>query len=170
MKGYVHAYFGDGVGKTTRSVGLAVRASGAGKKVFFFQFLKDDTSSEVAVLRSLPNIEYGCTGTLGFIFDRQPTEEEIKLAMDGVGTCKKALNGGYDLVIADEILNVLSLGLAGEDDMGDMISGKGNSVELVMTGRACPGPILERCDYATEFKNVKHPHEGGLRARMGIDC
>jgi len=170
MDYFVHAYYGNGVGKTTRTVGLAVRAAGAGKKVMFFQFLKDGSSSEVNVLRNLPNIDYECTGTFGFIFDRDPTEEEIDLASRGIERCLWATGEGYDLIIADEALNALTLGLLREEDIARLISKKERGVELVLTGRTCPDKILELCDYATEFKMVKHPHERGCEARKGIDC
>ncbi|MBN1786242.1 MAG: cob(I)yrinic acid a,c-diamide adenosyltransferase [Candidatus Methanofastidiosa archaeon] len=169
MQGFVHAYFGDGAGKTTRSIGMCVRALGAGRKVFFIQFMKDGTSSEVELIRTLPNLEYRCTGTLGFIFDRTPTEEEKELARKGLEACKEALRGGYDVVVADEILNAVGKGLIGEKDLIALIDARPGNVELVLTGRPCPDSILERCDYATELKNVKHPHERGVEGRKGID-
>lgn len=139
MQGFLHAYFGKGVGKTTRSVGLAVRASGAGKRVFFFQFLKDGSSSEIEAFKNIKNIDYDCTGTLGFIFDRAPSEEEMILAKNGIEKCAKALEMDYDLVIADELLNALSLGLVEEAEVLEMISKRG-PVEVVITGRKCPTP------------------------------
>ena len=165
----MHVYYGDGVGKTTRSIGLLIRAAGAGKKVFFMQFMKDEGSSEVSILKKIPGIEYQCTGTLGFIFERKPTRDEKELALNGLEKCMDASSGEFDIVIADEALNALGKGLIGEEGLMSLIDGRKKDVELVLTGRPCPESILKKSDYATEFKMVKHPHMKGKKARKGID-
>jgi len=168
MNGLLHAYFGKGVGKTSRAVGLSLRSLGNENSVSFIQFLKDGTSSEIMMLKRFPGFTYHCTGTLGFIFDREPVEEEYELASKGVEMCRKASRHA-DMVVADEILNAVGIGLIGVDEVLSLIDGKKEDTELIMTGRPGPEQILERCHYATKFVMVSHPYEKGIPARAGVD-
>lgn len=169
MKGHVHAYYGLGVGKTSRAVGLAVRALGADKSVFFIQFLKDGTSSEIRMLKKHTTMRYRGTGSSGFIFGRNPTEEEKQYGTIGLDWCHGALESGYDLVVADEILNAWGLGLLSLDDIRALIAAKKPHTDLVLTGRPKPEGLLHLCGYATEFVHVAHPYDCGYESRKGID-
>lgn len=168
MEGLVHAYFGKGVGKTSRAVGLSLRSLGNGNDVSFVQFLKDGTSSEIVMLKRFPRFTYHCTGTLGFIFDREPVEEEYELAAKGLRICEKASRHA-DMVVADEILNAVGIGLISIEDVLSLIDRKNDGTELILTGRPGPERILERCQYATKFMMVSHPYELGIAARAGVD-
>ncbi|MHC1605325.1 MAG: cob(I)yrinic acid a,c-diamide adenosyltransferase [Candidatus Methanofastidiosia archaeon] len=169
MKGLVHAYYGNGVGKTSRAVGLAIRAAGAGKKVSFIQLMKNDTSSEVEILKKISFISYKCSGSYGFIINKEPTEEEKLLTHTGLLYCFEAYKNKKDVVIVDEILNAYGLGLLEESDVLSLIDQKPKEIELILTGRHCSEKILKKCDYATEFKMIKHPLDQGIKARRGID-
>ncbi len=169
MAGLVHAYFGNGAGKTSKAVGLALRALGAGKRVTFIQFLKDGSSSEVSMLQKLEGISYKSTGTCGFIFNREPTKEEKAKVDKGIHYCEEAFKNGFDVVIVDEILNAYGFNIISEKKILSLIEDKPTKTELILTGRPCPKSIIDKCDYATEFVMVKHPYKKGIKARKGID-
>ena len=148
---------------------MALRSVGAGKRVSFVQFLKDGTSSEIRALKRCGDIDYHATGTDGFIGDRAPTPREMGFGSKGLLWCFEALERGYDLIIADEILNAWGLGIVTMDDLKDLIAHKPPEADLVMTGRPCPKEILSCCGYATEFEHVAHPYDNGREPRKGID-
>lgn len=173
MAGCVHIYCGDGKGKTTASVGLAVRASGAGKQVLFSQFFKDGSSSEIDVLRSLPNLTVDlCPVTYGFykFMDeerRKAARQDYRALLDRVLTA--ARQGGVDLLILDEIISSCNHGVVEESVLLDFLAHKPENLEVVLTGRNPSEALQEAADYISEIQKVKHPFDRGIPARRGIE-
>jgi len=170
MKGYVQIYTGDGKGKTTAALGLALRAVGAGLKVYFGQFIKKGNYSEIKMLkRRLPEVtvrQYGCGGFI----KGKPSPKDIRAAEQGLSECQKAmLSGHYDLVIADELNSAVSAGLLGVEELLRLIDEKPDHVELVITGRGAHARVIKRADLVTEMKGRKHYFEQGVPARKGIE-
>lgn len=173
-KGRIHIYAGDGKGKTTASVGLAVRASARGWKVLFVQFLKDGKSAELKVLRSLPTVTVLSGQKINkFTFAMTPEEkatakaemsERLKEARE------KAENGEVDLLVLDEALGAIHAGVLSEESVLDFLDHKPYSLELVLTGRDPSQALIDRADYYSEVCMRKHPYETeGLNARPGVE-
>jgi cob(I)alamin adenosyltransferase len=171
--GLIHVYYGYGKGKTTAALGLALRASGCGKKVVIVQFLKDIPSGELGQLDDLSNVRV-IRGKAGKMFvcdmndeDKTATkdkhDENLKLALADVES------GGCDLLILDEALDAYQLGLLDERVFSDLILQKPPALELVITGHYPIGWILEKADYVTEMVKHKHPYDRGIKARKGIE-
>ena len=170
MNGFVHVYTGNGKGKTTAAFGMALRAEGAGLKVFIGQFVKGKTYNEnVAITRNLKNItvkQYG----LGCFIIKTPTTNDIKAARKGLEEMKKIiLDGKYDVVVMDEVTIALHYKLFEVDELIGLIRKKPGHVELVLTGRYAPTEIIEVADLVTEMKEVKHYYQRGIEARAGIE-
>lgn len=169
--GRIHIYYGDGKGKTTAAVGLAVRAAGSGLKVLFFQFLKDNSSNERKILEALP----GVTCLPG----REPMKFVSKMNGDERIEFRhynnKALDeiikfcGPFDMLILDEALCALNLEVLSEEKLISFIQHKPRGLEIVMTGPRLPDNLLEMADYVTEVRKVKHQFDLGRSARKGIE-
>ena len=169
--GRIHIYYGDGKGKTTAAVGLAVRAAGSGLKVLFFQFLKDNSSNERKILEALP----GVTCLPG----REPVKFVSKMNGDERIEFRhynnKALDeiikfcGPFDMLILDEALCALNLEVLSEEKLISFIQHKPRGLEMVMTGPRLPDNLLEMADYVTEVRKVKHQFDLGRSARKGIE-
>ena len=170
MKGFVHVYTGNGKGKTTTAFGMALRAEGAGLKVFIGQFVKGKTYNEnVAITRNLKNITVKQYGLDCFII-KTPTTNDIKAARKGLEEMKKIiLDGKYDVVVMDEVTIALHYKLFEVDELIGLIRKKPGHVELVLTGRYAPTEIIEVADLVTEMKEVKHYYQQGIEARNGIE-
>ena len=170
MKGYVQVYTGDGKGKTTASLGLALRAVGAGLKVYVGQFLKSGDYSEIRALKMLGDqITVEQFGSGRFV-KGQPTPEEIKVGLQGLSSLEKALvSGEYDLVIAEEGNVAVSCGLFPVESLVALIEARPESVELVVTGRGAHEKVIALADLVTEMREVKHYFEKGVAARVGIE-
>jgi len=169
-KGFVQIYTGDGKGKTTAAMGLALRAVGAGMKVFIVQFLKKKASSEFIPLAHLSNsITFAQYGKDCLIKDK-PTEEDKVLARRGLRDARKAIvSGKYDLVILDEANVAVWFDLLSVDDLLDLIKKKPDHVELVFTGRKADPKLIEAADLVTEMREIKHYYTQGVLARTGIE-
>jgi cob(I)alamin adenosyltransferase len=169
-RGYVQVYTGDGKGKTTAALGLALRAAGAGLKVYFTQFCKGRDSSEHAALQRVTDlITWSHSGSTSFIMEK-PTPEDIAQAEENLRALRKALvSGDYRLVIADELNVAVDLGLVTVDQALELIEARPENVELVLTGRNAPPEIVMRADLVTEMLAVKHPYREGVQARRGIE-
>ena len=166
--GYVHIYTGTGKGKTTAALGLLLRASGAGMKVFLGQFLKRKEYSEHRALALLPGVTvetFGAVRTVGAPL----TEEDHACAGSGLNRLREVMAGGWDLVIADEILVAVQLGLLAKKDVLELLDIRPSSTELVLTGRYPFAEVLERADLITEMKEVRHYFQSGVPARVGIE-
>lgn len=172
MRGLIHIYCGDGKGKTTASVGLAVRAAGAGKKVLFVQFLKDGSSSELNVLRGLENIDVRiCETHYGFLWTLSE-EEFARAAQDYTQLLRGALEAskdGYGLLVLDEVISSCNCGVVPERELLDFIACRPEGLEVVFTGRDPSKTLLDTADYITEMKKLRHPYDEGKEARRGIE-
>lgn len=171
MQGLVQVYTGNGKGKTTAAVGLAVRALGQHMKVLLVRFLKPEepVSGEIAFLAGTPNLEVLTSGLgiLGPAPDRAAVGASVEQAFALVG--EKVSSGAYDLVILDEVNNALHRGYLPLAEMLDFIEHRPAGTELVLTGRNAPEAIVERADLVTVMEPVKHPLAQGIAARRGIE-
>lgn len=168
-RGLVQVYTGNGKGKTTAAIGLAIRAAGAGLKVYISQFIKSGLYSEIRMLKKIRNITIEQCGR-GCFIKGDPKTEDVDSARKGLEKCRKAIESAkYDIVILDEINPALESGLLKTEDVLEIIYGKPKNVEIVMTGRGCPKAILKRGDLITDMKEVRHPYHKGINARRGIE-
>jgi len=170
MKGYVQVYTGDGKGKTTAAMGLALRAAGAGLKVYIAQFVKGMKYSELDAISKLKDsITLKQYGRDCFIY-RSPESEDIRAARDGLTEVKeKMISGEYQLIILDEANIATHYNLFSVADLLDFIREKPAEVELVITGRRADPEIIEAADLVTEMKEIKHYYQDGVEARKGIE-
>jgi len=170
--GKIQVYTGNGKGKTTAALGLAVRAAGRGMRTFFGQFLKGQAYGELETVKRLaPEISIRQFGRDTFIHIQDPAEEEdIRQAREGLEACREAmLSGDYRLVVLDEINVALYFKLISEQQLLDFLDQKPDPVEVVCTGRYAPESLIERADLVTEMREVKHYYQQGVRAREGIE-
>ena len=170
--GQFQVYTGKGKGKTTAALGLALRASGAGMKVYFCQFIKDQEYSEIKALRMLPNVTVQQFGTgKGILTYREKETADEECARAGYEKLTAALTSGeYDVVIADEINCALMCKLLTEEQLLRLADLRPEGTELVFTGRGASEAILQRADLATEMRLIKHYYqEKKLPARVGIE-
>jgi cob(I)alamin adenosyltransferase len=168
-RGCLQVYTGNGKGKTTAAIGLAVRALGAGMKVFFGQFVKCGEYSELAILRDLENLTLRQYGEEGFIFGK-PGVSDLEAAACGVRDAMGAFAGGnYGLVVLDEVNVAYSLGMISLPELLEIAASRNDKTELVMTGRGAPPELLEAADLVTEMREIKHYFKTGLKARKGIE-
>lgn len=173
MKGLIHIYCGDGKGKTTCAMGLAVRCAGAGEKVLIYQFMKGNSSSERTVLNQISNITL-LDGVPRIKFSFQMTEEEKEqLAFYYKGIFKeiteKLQTGNYRMVVMDEIISTVNLGLLDIETVEKFLKTKPEHLEVVMTGREPKESLCELADYITEMKKNKHPFDQGIGSRKAIE-
>ena len=169
MKGMVHVYTGTGKGKTTSALGLAIRAVGAGMKVYIGQFVKGMKYSELNCLEKIDNIEVKQYGLDCFIHE-EPSEEDIASARQGLEEMKNILQSGdYNLVILDEANIATYYNLFSVDELIEAIDSKAKDVEVVITGRKADDKIIDYADLVTEMKEIKHYYQNGITARKGIE-
>ena len=172
MAGLVHIYCGDGKGKTSAAVGLTVRAAGAGRRVLFTQFLKNGDSSELSVLRALENVEvFVCDARHGFLW-KMGENERAQAKQDYSALLEAALEKarrGVDLLVLDEAVSACNLGVIEEKKLLDFLREKPSELEVVLTGRYPSAALLQRADYVTEMKKLRHPYDRGVGARRGIE-
>lgn len=167
--GLIHIYYGQGVGKTSRAVGMAIRAAGEGLLVDFVQFMKSGNSGEVAIFEKIHNIRYSCPGEHPFVISHGPEEVHYKHAETGLRYALEAVEKETDLLICDEMLDTIIFDLQKEEQLFDLMMRCKNKVELILTGRDASPKVIESADYATEFIQIKHAYYCGARARKGIE-
>lgn len=170
--GQFQVYTGKGKGKTTAALGLALRASGAGMKVYFCQFIKDREYSEIKALKHLPNVTVEQFGSgKGILTNREKECADEACARRGYEKLAAALtSGAYDVVVADEINCALMCKLLTEDDLLRLADLRPDGTELVFTGRGATEAIIGRADLVTEMRLVKHYYQDKqLPARVGIE-
>lgn len=173
MNGRFQLYTGNGKGKTTAALGLAVRAACAGIPVYFGQFMKGSDYSELCLPQHFPGSitleQFGSPRLL--CRGEDPSEDDIARAGDGLGRIRQALVGGeYGLVVADELSVTVHLGLLSEEEALKVIMARPNGVELVVTGRYAPDSFIEAAHLVTEMKEIRHYYaDEGLEARKGIE-
>ena len=170
MKGYIQVYTGDGKGKTTAALGLALRAAGAGLKVFVAQFLKLGDYSEIAALKRMADLITVEQFGLGRFIRGAPEPEDIAAARRGLARVQEVFAAGrHAVVILDEANVAAACGLFSPVDLLDLISVRPEGVEVVLTGRNAAAEILARADLVTEMKALKHYYQAGVAARVGIE-
>jgi len=170
MKGYVQVYTGNGKGKTTAALGLALRAAGSGLRVFVAQFIKSSEYSEIKALRRFEDlITVKQFGTGCFIIGA-PGDEDIAAARQGWNEVKKAIAGGlYDVVILDEANIAAYYNLISPDELVELIESKPEHIELIITGRHAHDRVIAHADLVTDMHEVKHYYTAGVQARDGIE-
>lgn len=169
MKGYIQVYTGNGKGKTTAALGLALRGAGAGRQVFVGQFLKHGDYSEIKSLSRFENITVEQFG-MGKFVRGAPSEQEKAAARNGYERlCKILQDKTYDLVIVDEGNVAVTCQLISEAELLALMDKKAEHVELVITGRGASPAVMARADLVTEMTEIRHYFHQGVTARKGIE-
>jgi len=190
-KGYVQVYTGNGKGKTTAALGITMRASGAGMKIAFIQFMKALGYSEQKILPTLPGVTWKTLGKPFFIAkagsiseeelaeygdacvvfeEGNPPADYVKMINDGFAQAREmVLSGAYDMVVLDEINCTMFFGLLDVEEVLELIHNKPVHTELILTGRCAPEEIIEAADLVTEMTKVKHPMDAGQKGQKGIE-
>ena len=192
MDGYVQVYTGNGKGKTTAAIGIAIRAMGAGMRVLFLQFMKTCAYSEQKILAEFaPALVLETLGKPFFVAVEgmlsaeerekwqdqvvvfppgQPPREYLDIIAAGMQRAKQAAaSGDYDLIVLDEIVCALHFGLVAANELLALIDGKSPHTELILTGRGATPELIARADLVTEMKEIKHYYARGVEARRGIE-
>ena len=170
MKGYVHVYTGEGKGKTTAALGLAIRAAGAGHKVFLAQFIKEGRYSELNALKRFDDLITVEQFGQGRFINGNPTESDIEAARNGLKKMRDIVaSGEYKVVIMDEANIAVYYNLFSVEELIDLVDIRAEKTELVITGRHASPEIIKKADLVTEMKAVKHYYKEGIKARVGIE-
>jgi cob(I)alamin adenosyltransferase len=175
-KGLVQIYTGDGKGKTTAALGLALRTAGHGGKVLIYQFLKPSSLvlGERSGLRNIGSITLLSLDEPWDMFESMGDQKAVERVRLAVSKALKKIQTAaheryYDLIVLDEIVFCLSKGLAQMEEIRQLIAHRDPCVELVLTGRGAGPELIELADLVTEMKSIKHPFEKGISARRGIE-
>lgn len=172
-KGLIHVYTGEGKGKTTAAMGLAVRAAGRGKKVLILQFLKGKggDSGEIITARKSNIKVIRFKDQTSPIFDPKVKLQELKKSIKKAVSLsiQEIKSKAYDVVILDEFNNLMSNGYITIQDIKKIVKEKPDALELVFTGRGAAEELIKLADYVTEMQMIKHPFSKGIRARKGIE-
>jgi cob(I)alamin adenosyltransferase len=170
FKGHIQVYTGDGKGKTTASMGLAIRAIGAGFKVLFAQFMKSGDYNEIRFFSKFgDNINIMQFGSGSFVFGK-PSEKDYQMAAEGLKKIEEIISQNiYNIIILDEINVVLSKKLLEITDFMAFLDRMPSHIEIILTGRNAPKEIIDRADLVTEMLAIKHYYEKGVAAREGIE-
>ena len=162
-RGLIHIYCGDGKGKTSSAVGLAVRAAGCKKKVLFARFLKNENSGELNILDSISDIEV--------LHLTEKEKKEVKKLYEALWNevLRKVSGGSYDVLVMDEFMAAYRYGLIPNEEALCFLEKKPTGLEVVLTGRDPDLRLVEKADYVSEICKVKHPYDRGIRARRGIE-
>lgn len=169
-KSYVHVYTGDGKGKTTAAMGLAVRAAGRDLSVKIVQFLKGRQTGEMFVMQKLDNIEFLQVSKCKKFFPDM-TDEEKKVMLDEVADILPKIESWLnhvDLIILDEALGAICVGLLSVTQVCEILDNRQTS-EIVLTGRDAPKQIIDRAHIVTDMHAIKHYMDDGVKARAGIE-
>ncbi|MBU0988846.1 MAG: cob(I)yrinic acid a,c-diamide adenosyltransferase [Proteobacteria bacterium] len=167
--GLIHIYYGQGAGKTTNAIGLAIRAAGEGRRVDFVQFMKSGNSGEVTILETIADVHYRCAGEHPYIMSKGPAQIHYEHARKALRFAFAAIDRETDLLICDEVLDTILFKLLQKEQILDFMKRCKKKVELIMTGRDAPEEIIELADHAVELIQVKHPYYCGAIARKGIE-
>lgn len=172
-KGLLMVYTGDGKGKTTAALGLALRAIGWGKRALFLQFMKGTGNvygERIAAQKYLPDLEMVQVGRDEFVNLKNPDPVDVALAEEGLKKFEEALfSGRYGLIVCDEINVAMACGLLKTSKVLELVEKRPDGVDLVFTGRYCPDEVVDAADMVSEVKEVKHHYRKGVPAREGIE-
>lgn len=174
--GLVQVFWGNGKGKTTSALGTALRACGNGFSVHLIQFMKNgtgdheiDNPGEIRALQKFDNFSHKRFGTGSWVIGK-PKEHHIDAVREAFDYLKSSFQKNYDIIIADEILYAVQLGLIGESKILELIKDKPENKELILTGSHKPFPdIFDKADLVTEIRKIKHPYDKGILARKGLE-
>ena len=172
--GLVIVYTGNGKGKTTAALGMALRAAGYNHRVCIIQYIKGSWPyGEMESIKRLePEVELVIVGKgfVGIIDDKSPREDHEKIAQEAIKVSKEKIrSGNYNIVILDEVNYAVNLGLIDVNDVLDLIKSKPEKLNLVLTGNHAKEEIIDAADLVTEMKEIKHPFKSGIKAKKGID-
>jgi cob(I)alamin adenosyltransferase len=171
-RGLIQVYTGDGKGKTTCALGLALRAVGQGFQVYMVQFMKGRETGEAraAAARLAPEMTLRSFGRPGLVNLRAPAEEDLALIRQAWDLARQViLAGEHDLMILDEINLALTFNLLPSEEVFQVLRDRPPWVEVVLTGRQAPPELVELADLVTEMRPIKHYYEVGVKARRGIE-
>ena len=171
-QGLVHVYTGDGKGKTTAALGLALRAVGHGLKAYVVQFLKGniDYGELVAAQTFDGRLVIEQRGRETFVDPRNPDPVDVELARKALARSREVLvSGEWDLVVLDEVCVAVAFGMLRPEDVLDVVEARAGHVEVVLTGRRAHPTFVEAADLVTEMRLVKHYYDRGVEAREGIE-
>jgi len=168
--GLVIVHTGDGKGKTTAALGMALRAVGHDQRVAFVQFIKARSAGEhEAAARLAPNLELHRMGK-GFVVGGARGPEHRRAARDALEFVRQCLRAGrHDMVVADEVLTAVGLKLLAPEDVESLLADRPPHVHLVFTGRGAWDALIQKADLVTEMHLVKHPYEKGVMGQEGIE-
>ncbi|MEW5693529.1 MAG: cob(I)yrinic acid a,c-diamide adenosyltransferase [Candidatus Hydrogenedentota bacterium] len=173
MRGLIQVYTGDGKGKTTAAIGLAVRARSQGLKVCYIYFHKDPDKwgyGEHKILKKLKVDIYGFAKEHTYFLEDKSSDKILKDCLHSLEFIKKIYQKNkYDMLILDEILISLRDGFIKEKEILELIKIKPTKLELILTGRGVTEKIIRKADYVSEIKKVKHPFDLGVKSRKGIE-
>jgi cob(I)alamin adenosyltransferase len=167
----VQVYTGDGKGKTTASLGLALRAVGHGLTVYMLQFMKGSPNyGELSSAEKLPGFTIVQSGRDEFVDRANPAQVDIAMAAEGLEKARAAVTSGdYDIVILDEANVALDFGLISLEDVLSLIEARPEHVELILTGRGAHPEVVKAADLVSEVLNIRHHYDTGVEAREGIE-
>jgi cob(I)alamin adenosyltransferase len=169
-QGYVQIYTGDGKGKTTAALGLALRAAGHGLRTYIGQFMKGQHYGELDAVQGNPHITIEQYGDIRCIRREEVTPEHIAQAHQGLERAREVLlSGEYDIIVLDEVNVTIWFGLLEVAEVLDLLGERPEGVELVLTGRRAPQELIEAADLVTEMREVKHYYQQGVGARRGVE-
>lgn len=171
IRGLIQVYTGNGKGKTTAALGLALRASGHGLRVLIIQFMKGwPNYGELQGVRRLPGVELRQFGRAEFVDKDNPDPADIRMAHDALQAAAEVIaRGECDILILDEVNVALDFGLITLDEVMRLLDAKPPTMEVVLTGRNAHPDIVRRADLVTEMLDIKHPYAQGVQARKGIE-
>ena len=172
--GFIHVYYGDGKGKTTAALGLALRAAGCGKDVVIVQFLKNWVCGEHNSFLQLPNVKLFRGNVASGKFVHEMSEEEKRETKASQDECLNSAlelieSGQCDMLVLDEVVDAHRLGVLDAQILEELVYNKPIVLELIITGHNPDARLLERADYVTEMVKRKHPYDEGVSARKGIE-
>jgi cob(I)alamin adenosyltransferase len=171
-QGLIQVYTGNGKGKTTASLGLALRGVGRELMVCMIQFMKGGGpyGEQMSAQRLAPYLTIIQTGRAGWVNKDNPDQIDKDLAAEALQLARTKLTGGeYDMVILDEVNGAVSMGLIPVEDLLDLMRAKPGQVELVLTGRNADERVIEAADLVTEMREIKHYYKAGVQSRIGIE-
>lgn len=171
LRGLVEVYTGDGKGKTSAALGVALRAVGHGLRVHVIFFMKGDFPyGEQRALEQLPGASFECFGSQHFVDPRVVKEEEKEEAQRALEAARRAMESGqYDVLVLDEVNVASAWKLVDIEEVMELIERKPEDLELILTGRYADPHLVAMADLVTEMIEVKHPLKQGVLARQGID-
>jgi len=171
-KGFIHCYTGNGKGKTTASLGLALRAAGHKKKVLIIQFMKGNIEyGEINGVKMLsPYVTLKQFGRETFVSKKNPDKIDIEFAKKALKEAEVSiLSKKYDIIILDEINVALDFKLIDINQVLSLIKSKPENLELILTGRYAPKEIIDISDLVTEMREIKHYYNKGVTGRKSIE-